>query len=118
MHIRKFITWLHVLLGGAVSAYFYSPLRETPEALALFQYMLLPGAALSGLYLWQGHKVKKVSEEKVSDSNHSNHKERAIDTVLGTLIVHQYGSGEQPPSPLLSRVRFLTGDVRNEAITV
>lgn len=60
MKMRKPIIWFHISAGLTVGAYFYSPLREVDWIVPFFQFCLLPALALSGLYLWQGHKLKKL----------------------------------------------------------
>jgi hypothetical protein len=56
---RKLIRWLHVLASIPILGFIYGPVAEKPEAAAAVRWVILPLVALSGLWLWKGHLVRK-----------------------------------------------------------
>lgn len=57
---RKLFRWLHIIISIPIVGYVYGPVAEIPEAVAAIRYVFLPFVALSGLWMWKGHWVKKL----------------------------------------------------------
>jgi hypothetical protein len=56
---RKIIRWLHILLSIPIIGYIYGPVASIPRAAMAVRVVFLPVVALSGLWLWKGHLVKR-----------------------------------------------------------
>jgi hypothetical protein len=56
---RKFLRWLHILLSIPVIGFIYGPVAEKPEAAFAVRWVFFPIVILSGLWMWQGHMIKR-----------------------------------------------------------
>jgi hypothetical protein len=56
---RKIIRWVHIIFSIPIIGYIYGPVAEIPRAAFATRWVFLPVIVLSGLWLWQGHWVKK-----------------------------------------------------------
>lgn len=61
---RKIIRWLHIIASIPIIGYIYGPVKNIPRAVFAIQWVLFPLIALSGLWLWKGHAVKKWVKKK------------------------------------------------------
>jgi hypothetical protein len=60
MQERTIIRWIHIVGSIALSVFVYFPQREEHLALILsMQLLTVPALALTGLWLWQGHRIKR-----------------------------------------------------------
>jgi hypothetical protein len=48
------------VFGIPVIGYLYSPFKELPNYAAVVRYVALPVIALSGLWMWKGHLVRRL----------------------------------------------------------
>ncbi len=61
MKERVVIRWIHIVGSIALSVFVYFPKREDHPALILsMQVFTIPVLAMTGLWLWQGHRIKKL----------------------------------------------------------
>lgn len=56
---RKLIRWLHIIASVPIVGYIYGPVAQIPPAVTMIRWVLFPAVILSGLWLWQGHRVRK-----------------------------------------------------------
>jgi hypothetical protein len=49
---------IHLVAGGVLGAFVYSPLRDVAWFQILTQAAVVPAVAITGLWLWKGHAVK------------------------------------------------------------
>ena len=61
---RKLIRWLHILISIPVMGYIYGPVSQIPAASLLVKTIFFPVLALSGFWLWIGHRIKKWKRGK------------------------------------------------------
>jgi hypothetical protein len=61
---RKLIRWVHLLASIPILGFIYGPVADKPEAAAAVRWVIMPLVALSGLWLWQGPRVRKWVKPK------------------------------------------------------
>jgi hypothetical protein len=49
---------VHVLLATLLGVYLYSPLESVPLAELAVQVVVFPAVAISGVLMWQGHRLR------------------------------------------------------------
>ena len=57
---RTIFRWIHIVFGIPVIGYIYSPFKELPNYAPVVRYLALPVIALSGLWMWKGHLVRRL----------------------------------------------------------
>ena len=57
---RSVFRWIHIVFGIPIIGYIYSPFRELPNYAPVVRYVALPVIALSGLWMWKGHLVRRL----------------------------------------------------------
>jgi len=57
---RSFHRTAHLLLATILGIYLYSPLSGASGVELLVQTVVFPGLALSGLFLWKGHRLRRA----------------------------------------------------------
>ncbi len=55
---RKLVRWLHLVGAGLIGAFVYSPWSDVAWFAALVKWGVIPLLTLSGLWMWQGHKLR------------------------------------------------------------
>ena len=61
---RSIFRWIHLIFGIPIIGYVYSPFKELPNYAPAVRYFFLPVIALSGLWMWKGHILRRlVSKE-------------------------------------------------------
>ena len=71
MRTRNVMRWIHVIGSAAIGTFVYSPWRNEPVFLGLIQILVIPILSLTGLWMWQGHRLKKLfasSQQKLENS--------------------------------------------------
>ena len=61
---RSIVRWVHLILSIPIIGYIYSPFEEIPNYAPLTRYFFVPALALSGLWMWQGHRVRRLFSKK------------------------------------------------------
>jgi thiosulfate reductase cytochrome b subunit len=56
---RKIIRWFHILASIPIIGFVYGPVSTIPEAVVMVRWVIFPLVILSGLWMWNGHVVKK-----------------------------------------------------------
>jgi len=62
---RSVFRWIHIFFGIPVIGYIYSPFKELPNYAPVVRYLALPVIALSGLWMWKGHLVRRLLSKLV-----------------------------------------------------
>ncbi len=62
---RSIVRWMHLVFSIPIIGYIYSPFKELPNYAPIVRYIAFPAIALSGLWMWKGHVVRRlISNEK------------------------------------------------------
>jgi hypothetical protein len=61
---RSILRWIHIVLAIPIAGYVYSPFEEIPNYAPLVRYFFLPALILTGLWMWQGHVVRRLISKK------------------------------------------------------
>ena len=57
---RSIARWIHLVLSIPIFGYVYSPFENIPQYAGPTRYVFLPLLALSGLWMWKGHVVRRL----------------------------------------------------------
>lgn len=66
---RSIFRWIHIVFSIPIFGYVYSPFEEIPNYAAPTRYVFLPMLVLSGLWMWQGHRVRRLFSKSPADSS-------------------------------------------------
>jgi hypothetical protein len=61
---RSIFRWIHIVFGIPIIGYVYSPFKELPNYAPVVRYVALPVIALSGLWMWKGHLVRRLISKR------------------------------------------------------
>lgn len=61
---RSIVRWIHLILSIPIIGYIYSPFDQIPNYAPLTRYVFLPAMVLTGLWMWQGHRVRRLFSKK------------------------------------------------------
>jgi len=57
---RSILRWIHLVFSIPIIGYVYSPFDEIPTYAGPTRYVFLPLLALSGLWMWKGHLLRRL----------------------------------------------------------
>ena len=57
---RSIFRWIHLVLAIPIAGYVYSPFKELPNYAPAVRFVFFPAIALSGLWMWKGHLVRRL----------------------------------------------------------
>ena len=57
---RTIFRWIHLILSIPILGYIYSPFEKLPDYAPPTRYVFLPIMALTGLWMWKGHVVRRL----------------------------------------------------------
>lgn len=57
---RSIFRWIHLIFGIPIIGYIYSPFEEIPNYAPAVRFVFLPVIALSGLWMWKGHVLRRL----------------------------------------------------------
>ena len=57
---RSILRWIHLVLSIPIIGYVYSPFEDIPQYAGPTRYVFLPMLALTGLWMWKGHLVRRM----------------------------------------------------------
>jgi hypothetical protein len=57
---RSILRWIHIVLAIPIAGYIYSPFSEIPQYAPPTRYIFFPLIALTGIWMWQGHRVRRI----------------------------------------------------------
>jgi thiosulfate reductase cytochrome b subunit len=61
---RSILRWIHLVLAIPIIGYVYSPFKELPNYAPVVRYVAVPVIALTGLWMWKGHVVRRLLSKK------------------------------------------------------
>ena len=61
---RSIVRWMHIALAIPIIGYIYSPFDQIPNYAPLTRFVFVPMLALSGLWMWKGHLVRRLLSRK------------------------------------------------------
>jgi len=61
---RSILRWIHLVLAIPIIGYVYSPFEELPNYAPVVRYVAVPVLALTGLWMWKGHVVRRLLSKK------------------------------------------------------
>jgi predicted tellurium resistance membrane protein TerC len=57
---RSIFRWIHLIFAIPIIGYVYSPIKELPNYAPVVRYVAFPVIALSGLWMWKGHLLRRL----------------------------------------------------------
>ncbi len=66
---RSILRWIHIVLAIPIIGYIYSPFERLPDYARLTRFVFSPVMALSGLWTWKGHLVRRLISKKTRALN-------------------------------------------------
>jgi hypothetical protein len=57
---RSVLRWIHLVFAIPIIGYIYSPFKELPNYAPVVRFVAFPVIALSGLWMWKGHLVRRL----------------------------------------------------------
>ena len=57
---RSIFRWIHIVFAIPIIGYIYSPFKELPNYAPVVRFVAFPVIALSGLWMWKGHLVRRL----------------------------------------------------------
>jgi hypothetical protein len=61
---RTILRWVHLVLSIPIFGYVYSPFENIPQYAPAVRFVFLPVLVLSGLWMWQGHVVRRLISKR------------------------------------------------------
>jgi hypothetical protein len=68
MQERNLMRWIHLFGSVAIGTFVYSPWRNEPMFVLSMQILAIPTLTLTGLWMWQGHRLKKTFKSSQSQT--------------------------------------------------
>lgn len=62
---RTVFRWIHIVFAIPIIGYVYSPFEEIPNYAPAVRFGFVPVLALSGLWMWKGHGLRRLIFEKI-----------------------------------------------------
>ena len=57
---RSIFRWIHIVFAIPIAGYVYSPFDQIPNYAPAVRFVFVPVLVLSGLWMWQGHVVRRL----------------------------------------------------------
>jgi thiosulfate reductase cytochrome b subunit len=61
---RSILRWIHIVVAIPILGYIYSPFEKLPDYAPATRYVFLPVMVLSGLWMWKGHVLRRLSSKR------------------------------------------------------
>jgi len=61
---RSIFRWIHLVFAIPIIGYIYSPFANLPDYAPVVRYVAFPVIALSGLWMWKGHLVRRLVSKR------------------------------------------------------
>jgi hypothetical protein len=65
---RSIFRWIHLIFAIPIIGYIYSPFDKIPQYAPLTRFVFVPALALSGLWMWKGHVVRRLISKSPAQS--------------------------------------------------
>jgi len=66
---RMIARWIHLIFSIPIIGYIYSPFENIPQYAKPTRYVFFPILALSGLWMWKGHLLRKLISKSSGEPN-------------------------------------------------
>jgi len=60
MNQRTIFRWIHLIFSIPIIGYIYGPFDKIPQYAPPTRYVFVPIMALTGLWMWKGHVVRRL----------------------------------------------------------
>jgi hypothetical protein len=61
---RSIFRWIHLVFSIPILGYIYSPFEKLPAYAPATRFVFLPVMAVSGLWMWKGHVVRRLISKR------------------------------------------------------
>jgi hypothetical protein len=61
---RSIVRWIHIVVAIPIFGYIYSPFEKLPDYAPATRFVFLPIMVLSGLWMWKGHLLRRLSSRR------------------------------------------------------
>ena len=61
---RSILRWIHIIFAIPILGYIYSPFEQIPNYAPATRFVFVPVLALSGLWMWKGHVVRRFLSKR------------------------------------------------------
>jgi hypothetical protein len=61
---RSIFRWIHIIFAIPIAGYIYSPFEQIPNYASLTRFVFVPVLAVSGLWMWKGHVVRRLVSKR------------------------------------------------------
>jgi len=61
---RTILRWIHIVFSIPIIGYIYSPFDQLPNYAPVVRYIAVPAIVLSGLWMWQGRRARRLISDK------------------------------------------------------
>lgn len=61
---RTIARWIHLVFAVPITGYVYSPFEQIPQYAGPTRFVFFPVLALTGLWMWKGHWVRRLFSSK------------------------------------------------------
>jgi predicted tellurium resistance membrane protein TerC len=61
---RSIFRAIHIVFSIPIIGYVYSPFKELPNYAPVVRYVAIPALALTGLWMWKGHVLRRLISAK------------------------------------------------------
>ena len=61
---RTVFRWIHIIFAIPILGYIYSPFEQIPNYAPATRFVFVPVLALSGLWMWKGHVVRRLISKR------------------------------------------------------
>ena len=61
---RMIFRWIHLVFAIPIIGYIYSPFEEIPNYAPAVRFVFFPILALSGLWMWKGHLMRRLMSKR------------------------------------------------------
>jgi hypothetical protein len=65
---RSIFRWIHIVFAIPIFGYIYSPFENIPSYAPATRFFFVPVLALSGLWMWKGHLLRRLIAKKSARS--------------------------------------------------
>jgi hypothetical protein len=68
---RSIFRWIHIIFGIPIFGYIYSPFDQVPNYAPATRFVFVPVLALSGLWMWKGHVLRRLISKRLPNKTTS-----------------------------------------------
>ncbi|HET6645946.1 MAG TPA: hypothetical protein VFH01_01375 [Pyrinomonadaceae bacterium] len=63
---------IHLIFSIPIIGYVYSPFEELPNYAPVVRFVAIPALALTGLWMWKGHVLRRLISKRSAQQNVAN----------------------------------------------